>query len=112
MSGDLWGDPEDYEESLKKRQEAKEKVIDRLKSKFNLEKINSSEIDELPDIKARLSELERQNKEMRKQNKMLNRKLKYWREQSKELAELRLMRYKIKKDKSRNIIGALKRKVK
>ena len=60
-------------------------------------------------LKEQLRESERQNQEMRKQNKALNRKLRYWREQAKELAELRLMRYKIKKDKNRGVISALRR---
>ena len=90
---ELWGDPEDYEDLPSSK----------------LETINSSEIADLPRIKDRLKELEHQNKEMRKQNKLIQRKLNYWHKQSRKLAELRLMKYQINKNKDRKLIGALKR---
>lgn len=74
-----------------------------------LEIIKSVEVDELPRIKARLEKLEYENQKMRDQNKILRRKLDYWRGQSKELAELRKIKYSISQDKNRNVIKALKR---
>lgn len=76
---------------------------------FTLETIRSSEIDDLPRIKARLEKLEQENTHMRLQNKILKRKIDYWRGQSAELAELRKIKYSISKDKSKTIIRALKR---
>ena len=46
---------------------------------------------------------------MRLQNKNLQRKLDYWRGQSKELAELRKIKYAISQDKNRSMMRALKR---
>lgn len=75
---------------------------------YRLESIKSSEVDDLPAIKDRLKKLEQENVHMRLQNKILQRKISYWREQSKELAELRKIKYSISKDKSKTIIRALK----
>lgn len=125
---ELWGDPDDYREAnRKKREEERERKVNDAYYKYSkqhekykgtqstadngykLETIKSSEVDDLPRIKARLEELESQNFNLKLNNKTLRRKLEYWRSQSEELAELRKIKYSISKDKNRSIIRALKR---
>lgn len=110
--GGSFGPEEDHKEDIRKKEDTEkhaERLLEKKKTKSRLEAIRSSELDELPYIKSRLEKLEHENRMMRDQSTILQRKLKYWREQAKELAELRLMRYQIRKNKDRSLISALKR---
>lgn len=109
---ELWGDPDDYRAYQRRKKEKRDAIVEKLSKKYikpKLETMMYSEVDDLPRIKDRLKELERENQMMRSQSSILNRKLKYWREQAKELAVLRLMKYQIRKNKDRSLISALKR---
>jgi len=125
MSGDLWGDPDDYTEAKRKKRKKRDYYAEDCNgvyagsdattgtqgtaNNYGLETIKSSEVDDLPRIKARLKKLEYENEKMRERNKSLGRKLDYWRGQSAELAELRKLKHSIDKDKNRSMIRALKR---
>lgn len=112
FGGSFGPEDDDYRAYQREKKEKRDAIVERLSEKYikpKLETMMYSESDELPRIKDRLEQLEYENQKMRDQNKLIQRKLKYWREQSKELAELRLMKYQISKDKDRVLIKALKR---